>query len=181
VALFSPEIEAHPSLPKKIGRRKGTRNKGFFFRSGRGWYTKRDGQFIPLLDEDGARLKDKDTLERFIREAWARVVLNVRAQPVIKQQASSDWKLDAPVGEVCAAYLAFLRTGAGDIGRQPTARRRRTSIGARRSSIFATVFPASSFATATRQSARRKEVRRANVCTHDSDALVLRDAAWPCR
>lgn len=106
--------------PKKIGRRKGTRNKGFFFRSGRGWYTKRDGQFIPLLDENGARLRDKDTPERLLREASARVVLNVPAQPVIEQQASSDWKLDAPVGEVCAAYLAFLRTGAGDIGRQPT-------------------------------------------------------------
>ncbi len=45
------------------GRRKGSRNKGFFHRSGRGWFTKDGGRFIPLLNESGERLRDKSQAE----------------------------------------------------------------------------------------------------------------------
>jgi len=42
------------------GRRKGSRNKGFWFRAGRGWGVNgAAGQFIPLTNEAGERLRDK--------------------------------------------------------------------------------------------------------------------------
>jgi hypothetical protein len=40
-------------LRKKVGRRKGRRTKGFFFRNGRGWFTKVQGKFVPLLGPNG--------------------------------------------------------------------------------------------------------------------------------
>lgn len=44
----------------KQGRRKGSRNKGYWFRDGRGWGVKgSDGRFVPLTTEAGERLRDK--------------------------------------------------------------------------------------------------------------------------
>jgi Raf kinase inhibitor-like YbhB/YbcL family protein len=42
------------------GRRKGSRNTGYFYRDGRGWFVKdATGKFVALLDESGERLRDK--------------------------------------------------------------------------------------------------------------------------
>lgn len=43
----------------KRGRRKGSRSKGYFYRTGRGWFTKNGaGAFVPLLSEAGDRLRE---------------------------------------------------------------------------------------------------------------------------
>jgi hypothetical protein len=42
------------------GRRKGSRNKGYFFRAGRGWFTKTNGRFVALTDKVGARIKNEN-------------------------------------------------------------------------------------------------------------------------
>jgi integrase len=52
----------------KQGRRKGSRNKGYWFRDGRGWGVKGKGVngkdvFIPLTNEAGERLRDKSQSE----------------------------------------------------------------------------------------------------------------------
>ena len=58
---------------KGAGRPKGSRNKGYFFREGRGWFTKDpDEHFIPLTDADGQRLRDGNLPDAIIRQAHAR-------------------------------------------------------------------------------------------------------------
>ena len=42
------------------GRRKGSRNKGYFFRAGRGWFTNENSRFVPLTDKAGGRIKDEN-------------------------------------------------------------------------------------------------------------------------
>ena len=44
---------------KRVGRTKGRRTKGYFYRSGRGWYTKQGGRFVPPCYEDGTHIKDE--------------------------------------------------------------------------------------------------------------------------
>ncbi len=87
---------------KKIGRSKGSRNKGYFFRAGRGWFCKDDkGKFVPLTDEKGTRLKDEKVPESAIKAAHARWLLDIgRTQPATSA---------VTVREVCKAYLAHAR------------------------------------------------------------------------
>lgn len=79
-------------LRKKVGRRKGRRTKGFFFRSGRGWFTKVRGQFVPLMGSDGQRLRDERIEERLLKEAAAR-------QLVRPEKVPESAVLDVEVGE----------------------------------------------------------------------------------
>jgi hypothetical protein len=69
-------------MAKGIGRRKGSRNKGFFYRSGRGWFTKDAGKFVPLTDEPGERLREEDISPKIIQNAYARHLLAVPASEV---------------------------------------------------------------------------------------------------
>src|SRR6185295_11745046 len=95
-------------MTKRIGRRKGSRNKGYFFRTGRGWFTKEAGQFVPLTDEAGRRLTEPTAAG--IKEAYARHVL---------ARGKSPQGEDPDVESVCAKYLAHLKSQAGAIGREP--------------------------------------------------------------
>ncbi len=88
-------------LRKKVGRRKGRRTKGFFFRNGRGWFTKVRGKFIALVGPDGQRLRDERIEERLLREAAARQLIRPEKVPESAIQ-------DAQVGEACAKYLDHL-------------------------------------------------------------------------
>jgi integrase len=64
------------------GRRKGSRNKGYWFRDGRGWGVKgSDGRFIPLTNEAGDRLKDKNTPADVVKDAYARHLLTKKNPP----------------------------------------------------------------------------------------------------
>jgi hypothetical protein len=45
---------------KRIGRRKGSSNRGDLFRTGRGWFAKDGRRFVPLVDAKGERLRKKD-------------------------------------------------------------------------------------------------------------------------
>lgn len=54
---------------KGLGRRKGSRNRGYFYRENRGWFTKLDAKFVPLEDEQGARLKDRHTPDDVVKAA----------------------------------------------------------------------------------------------------------------
>jgi hypothetical protein len=47
-----------------LGRRRGSRNKGYFFREGRGWFTKDGAKFVPLADESGNRLRARESGSR---------------------------------------------------------------------------------------------------------------------
>jgi integrase len=55
------------------GRKEGSRNRGFFYRKGRGWQTKtKDRRFVSLTDESGNPLKNKNTSLLAVREAYER-------------------------------------------------------------------------------------------------------------
>jgi hypothetical protein len=45
----------------KPGRKKRGRNRGYFYRNGRGWYANDGKSMFPFLFGDGSRIKDKDT------------------------------------------------------------------------------------------------------------------------
>ena len=90
---------------KKLGRAKGRRTKGYFYRSGRGWYTKDRSRFLPLAYEDGQHIKDPRVDERLVQEAHARLLLSKQANPAQPSQVT--------VLEVCQAYLENAKaTGA---------------------------------------------------------------------
>jgi site-specific recombinase XerD len=85
---------------KAGGRKKGSRNRGYFYRSGRGWYVGIGSQMKRLLFEDGAPIKEKDADERDLKEAHARWLLD-------RQSAVATFDENpTTVLEVCQAYLA---------------------------------------------------------------------------
>jgi len=55
-----------------MGRKKGGKNVGYFYRKGRGWGRKFGPKFVPLLDCDGNHLKDPATPTRVLNEAYER-------------------------------------------------------------------------------------------------------------
>ncbi len=42
--------------PQTAGRKQGSKNRGYFYRSGRGWHARKDGKYLPLYDESGNRI-----------------------------------------------------------------------------------------------------------------------------
>lgn len=56
-------------------RRKGSRNKGYWFRSGRGWYVTEGTSSIPLRDVKGNHIKSRDQEEE-AKEAYHRYSLD---------------------------------------------------------------------------------------------------------
>ena len=77
-------------------RKKGSRNKGYFFRNGRGWCAT---DKTPLTDEDGDRLREKNADPATIKEAYARYLLQ-RRQPQLATKGD-----DTTVIEACQLYL----------------------------------------------------------------------------
>jgi integrase len=88
------------------GRREGSRNKGYFYRTGRGWFTKdQSGGFVPLVGEDGQRLKDKSLKDSVVKLAHARYLTTEKTKQAAKGQVT--------VLEVCNAYLESIKREGG--------------------------------------------------------------------
>jgi hypothetical protein len=83
---------------RRIGRRKGSRNKGFFYRNGRGWYSKDGSQFVPLTHENGERLRDRNTADDVVKEAHRRWEVSRKQKPAPRNLVT--------VEQVCNAYLS---------------------------------------------------------------------------
>lgn len=83
---------------KRRGRKKGGRNRGFYYRKGRGWYAVEGSQRIPLRYENGEHIKAQDADGRDIQEAHARYLLERQETPVAQDTTT--------VMEACLAYLA---------------------------------------------------------------------------
>lgn len=65
----------------KRGRKTNSRNKGYFFRTGRGWYATEGNKKIPLTDAAGNHLKDPKAGPEIVKEAHARYLLTRSEQP----------------------------------------------------------------------------------------------------
>ncbi len=95
--------------PKRAGRKRGSRNRGYFYRNGRGWQTKDErGAFIWLTDELGERLRNEQADAKAAKLAYARWLTAERQKP-----ATVDVEC-ATVLEVCQAYLAKAKEEAGE-------------------------------------------------------------------
>ncbi len=81
----------------KLGRSEGRKTKGYFYRSGRGWYSKDGARFIPLRYEDGEHIEEERADERDVKEAYARFLLEKQRKPLVQDATT--------ILEVCKAYL----------------------------------------------------------------------------
>ena len=83
------------------GRRQGSRNKGYFFRSGRGWFTKNGTHFIPLTNAAGERLRNRSDGE-LADLAYSHFKVAAKQNPTAPLSQSDN----ITVLEVCQAYLS---------------------------------------------------------------------------
>lgn len=93
----------------KLGRKKGGYNRGFFFRTGRGWCANNGQRAVLLRNEDGEPLRDRDTPTTAVREAQARLLMGL-VQAVV-QAPEGDQVL---VQEVCELYLNDCKATGAD-------------------------------------------------------------------
>ena len=98
---------------------RGEVQRGYFYRAGRGWFTKADGRFIPLTDEAGERFRERKVSEDRLKDASARIRVSLREA---EAQVRSETQRDAQVGEVCRDYLNHLKAQADLPSKQGIAR-----------------------------------------------------------
>lgn len=92
---------------KKIGRRKGGKKRGYYFRSGRGWCALDEHKKSYLLvDENGQVIRDRDANEKTVKEAYARWLL-AREEEQARQPPNT-----CTVQDVCDAYLRHCKANA---------------------------------------------------------------------
>ncbi len=87
---------------KTGGRKRGSRNRGYYFRTGRGWYTSEGHR---LLDEEGIHMQHSKTAHKVLNEAYTHTQL----QPPQKKQTAKKKQNSVTMLEVCQAYLAHAK------------------------------------------------------------------------
>lgn len=85
---------------RRVGRSTGSRNRGYFFREGRGWYTKIGRKFVPLEYENGDRMRSKNTPIADVKAAYHRL-MTTPLPPAPEDGAT--------ILQVCTAYLAKVK------------------------------------------------------------------------
>ena len=75
-------------------RKAGSRNLGYYYRAGRGWYAQSGGKAVPLRDKDGEPGRRKATPISELKEARTRM-MPAQSRPVN----------GVTVHEVCSAYF----------------------------------------------------------------------------
>lgn len=89
---------------KRKGRRRGSRNKGYFWRAARSiWCANDGGRFVALTDENGERLRDRNCPPAVLKAAYARFELS---RPKPGSSAMTVWELSQ-------AYLAHIERTKG--------------------------------------------------------------------
>jgi hypothetical protein len=102
---FLPENRIMPKArEQRKGRRKGSRNKGYFFRKGRGWVMKVGSRFVALEDEQRNRLRDQRTPKEVIEAAYERAKAKAKAEADAKAKGIR-LPDSVTVLDVCMLYL----------------------------------------------------------------------------
>jgi hypothetical protein len=57
--------------PQNRGRKAGSRNNGYWFRKGRGWYVTEGDSKVPLCGKDGSHIKDEETTTETLKDVYA--------------------------------------------------------------------------------------------------------------
>lgn len=86
------------------GRAKGRESRGYWYRTGRGWYVTHRGKSLPLCGPDGVHLKDATATKA--REAYT---IWAQSQRLAAQNA-----LDPSVCDICGTYLESIKSGAAN-------------------------------------------------------------------
>lgn len=90
---------------RRKGRRQGSRNKGYFFRAGRGWFRKdARGGFVPLVNEAGERLRDPSD-KQAADDAYTLWKATAKHKPATNGEPADTIK----VWEVCERYLRSIK------------------------------------------------------------------------
>ncbi|MHC4405290.1 MAG: hypothetical protein ACYTG0_37055, partial [Planctomycetota bacterium] len=85
-------------MAKKGGRTKGRRNKGYWYRNGRGWYVTEGARAIPLRDpETGQHVCDKTTPDATLQLAYAHYQVD--------RQRRTATGPETPMMEICRAFV----------------------------------------------------------------------------
>lgn len=88
-------------VKRRGGRKKGGHNRGYFYRTGRGWVAVEGTRRIPLTYENGQRIRTSDVPEAEVRQAYARWLV-AKGQTTPSQPAEST----LTVHDVVVAYLS---------------------------------------------------------------------------
>lgn len=89
------------------GRKKGGHNRGYWFRTGRGWYvTLPGGKSVPLCDPEGNPLRNRNASQELLKESYACWVLAHRNG---EKMTGRD---DLRILDVCRYFLHYLRQSA---------------------------------------------------------------------
>jgi len=94
-------------MARKVkGRRKGSRNKGYFYRSShKVWVAQVGGRMIPLTDQAGNRIRDPEAAKAILEDAYARFRLTLP-----QQQSAGD---RPTLHQLAAAYLKSINQTNG--------------------------------------------------------------------
>jgi integrase len=95
-------------MAKKIGRRKGSRTKGYYYRKGRGWYAKDGTRNVPLIYPSGEHIRERNAAPEAVKEAFERWKT---ATQIVKQNARKADARDAAITleRVCDLYLSHVQ------------------------------------------------------------------------
>jgi hypothetical protein len=91
-------------------RHAGGQNRGYWYRTGRGWFVAENEQPTPLLAENGERLKDRETPTGGLDRAYAR---HVRAKTTGEGHARGDRRYQAPTTNYSGLSSALGRRKSG--------------------------------------------------------------------
>jgi integrase len=90
----------------RAGRKRGGKQRGFFYRKGRGWYALQDQRQIPLCYEDGQPIKDENAPREEVQQAYARFLLDRQKEAEVIGQTI--------ILDVCMAYLEHVKAMGSD-------------------------------------------------------------------
>lgn len=105
----------------KLGRKRRGRNRGYFYRSGRGWYANDGKRMVPLLFPNGSRIREEETPHDEVKAAFERWKETGRTAEKTRADAAADSCVT--VEDVCRAYLAEAQTNGAHqtfVGRADT-------------------------------------------------------------
>ncbi len=96
--------------PKKVkgigGRKKRSKNRGWWYRTSRGWYTTVDHTSVPLLDTNGNHIKPREA-EKEAEAAYHRCKLEPEEEAGEEPTKKATSAADRTVREACLAYLDY--------------------------------------------------------------------------
>jgi integrase len=99
--------------PGRRGPRLGTRQRGYWYRKGRGWVATCGKTSVPLTHPDGRPIRDQRVSAAVVKEAYARFQTARAAEAAREAAQAKPPDGVVTVGEVCDAYLAHVAaTGA---------------------------------------------------------------------